>query len=72
MWCLTHARVQFAQLHPVVLSAHERERGEQQHSDTLDALMADFAGRTRDEVLRVLLAVQFNSFASGLYLDQGT
>jgi hypothetical protein len=67
-----HATTLFANLHPVVLTEHEVDFGEKQHAAALDELMVQEAssGLTRAAMLRILLAVQFNSFASGLYHDQ--
>lgn len=63
-----------AQLHPVQLqhlSPEQRAEAEAQHAGLVPALMTEAMappGCTPEEALRLVLAVQFNAFDSGMYL----
>jgi hypothetical protein len=53
-----------------ILEGALKEAGEAQHRHVVDALMRDTGVTDRDRVLGTLLAVQFNAFSSGLYVEQ--
>jgi hypothetical protein len=66
---------QLTQLHPLSLqpphlTAEQLQFATAKHGDAISALLADTTtptGYTFDEVLRIVLAVQFNAFSSGMY-----
>ena len=65
----TDAADMLAKLHPQLLTDELRKRGMEQHGPKVMALAAG-GKHSADEVLTLLLKIQFNAFASGFYFSE--